>query len=151
MATALLVDAHNGAPLALTVLCQKGMWSTESTASVSRLAHLDQVLPPTFIAPVTSTKGTPEWRTGVGKTVPVSHIIRDWEQPTRTVCERRCQICMTHQRSRKCIVCASVVKGRFHRRVPAYSFVADRLSRFQPLSYALSDSTSVEMPARPWE
>mgnify|MGYP000953334033 CR=1 FL=1 len=46
MATALLIDANNGAPLApmgLTVLCEQGMFSTESTTPLPRVAHLDQI------------------------------------------------------------------------------------------------------------
>lgn len=48
MATALLIDAENGAPLApmgLSVLCSLGMYSTESEFPQPRIAHLDQVLP----------------------------------------------------------------------------------------------------------
>ena len=70
MATALLVDAHNGAPLApmgRTVLCLKGILSTERRPSVSRVAHMDQLLPPPFAALVTSAEATPACRTGVVK------------------------------------------------------------------------------------
>lgn len=48
MATALLIDAANGSPLApmgLSVLCSHGMYSTESMLPQSPIAHLEQVLP----------------------------------------------------------------------------------------------------------
>ena len=46
--TALLVDAHDGAPLApmgISVLSAAGLHTTESDTAQPRLAHLDQVLP----------------------------------------------------------------------------------------------------------
>ena len=46
--TALLVDAHDGAPLApmgMTVFSAAGLHSTEADSPQPRLAHLDQVLP----------------------------------------------------------------------------------------------------------
>lgn len=48
MATALLVDAEDGAPLApmgLSVLCSLGMHTTESDTPQPKVAHLEQVLP----------------------------------------------------------------------------------------------------------
>lgn len=48
LATCLLVDAENGSPLApmgLSVLCSKGMYTTESDALQPRVGHLEQVLP----------------------------------------------------------------------------------------------------------
>ena len=47
MATALLIDAADGSPMApmgLSVLCSLGMYSTESKSVQPPVAHLDQVL-----------------------------------------------------------------------------------------------------------
>ena len=48
LATALLIDAENGAPLApmaLSVLCSRGMYTTESDKPKRRIGHLEQILP----------------------------------------------------------------------------------------------------------